>query len=72
MTATMTALYDGKVLHLDEAIELKPNTRVRITIETEQPTSPKASFLQTARSLRLQGPADWSAHLDDYLYKTEE
>ncbi|MDX6496948.1 MAG: hypothetical protein QOG23_208 [Blastocatellia bacterium] len=26
------------------------------------------SFLQVARSLRLQGPADWSSRLDDYLY----
>jgi len=26
------------------------------------------SFLQVARSLRLSGPADWSSHLDDYLY----
>ena len=31
------------------------------------PTGPK-SFLQVARSLRLQGPADWSSRLDDYLY----
>jgi hypothetical protein len=26
------------------------------------------SFLQVARSLRLQGPPDWSSRLDDYLY----
>jgi hypothetical protein len=26
------------------------------------------SFLQVARSLHLQGPADWSSRLDDYLY----
>lgn len=26
------------------------------------------SFLRVARSLRLQGPADWSSRLDDYLY----
>ena len=31
------------------------------------PAEPK-SFLQVARSLRLQGPADWSSRLDDYLY----
>jgi len=31
------------------------------------PAGPK-SFLQVARSLRLQGPADWSSRLDDYLY----
>jgi hypothetical protein len=26
------------------------------------------SFLRVARTLRLQGPADWSSRLDDYLY----
>ena len=31
------------------------------------PSTPK-SFLQVARSLRLQGPANWSSRLDDYLY----
>lgn len=27
------------------------------------------SFLRTARSLQLEGPADWSANLDHYLYR---
>ena len=26
------------------------------------------SFLRTARKLELQGPADWSARLEEYLY----
>ncbi len=26
------------------------------------------SFLKTARELELEGPADWSARLDEYLY----
>ena len=41
-----------------------------VEVVTVKPTSeqkPK-SFLQVARSLRLQGPADWSSRLDDYLY----
>ena len=36
-------------------------------VDNEQSAKPK-SFLQVARSLRLQGPADWSSRLDDYLY----
>ena len=32
------------------------------------PEQKAKSFLQVARSLRLQGPADWSSRLDDYLY----
>jgi len=71
MTTTLDAIYDGEVLRLDEPIELKPNTRVRITIETPKPIKKKRSFLQTARSLNLQGPSDWSARFEDYLYKRE-
>lgn len=72
MTTTLDAIYDGKVLRLDEPIALAPNTRVRITIETSEPIiKKKRSFLQTARSLNLQGPSDWSARFEDYLYKRE-
>jgi predicted DNA-binding antitoxin AbrB/MazE fold protein len=72
MTTTLDAIYDGEVLRLDEPIELEPNTRVRITIETSKPIiKKKRSFLQTARSLNLQGPSDWSARFEDYLYKRE-
>jgi hypothetical protein len=72
MTKTLEATFDGEVLRLDEPLELEPNTRVRITIETRYKTKrKKRSFLQTAKSLNLQGPSDWSARFEDYLYKTE-
>jgi hypothetical protein len=34
------------------------------------PADPETSrsFLQTARSLKLDGPVDWSEKLDEYLY----
>lgn len=68
MTQTVQAFFDGEVLRPEEPIELAPNTRVRVTIET----SPAAgghlrSFLDTARGLNLEGPADWSEHIEDYL-----
>jgi hypothetical protein len=73
MTTTLNALYDGQVLRLEEPIELAPNTRVRVTIETTKPlTKRKLSFLNTARSLKLQGPSDWSARFEDYLYNQKE
>ncbi len=69
MTKTLEAVFDGKVFHPDEIIELAPNTRVRLTVETaDEAGKKKASFLQTARSLNLEGPSDWSARLDDHLY----
>ena len=72
MTKTLEAIFDGEVLRPDEPIELEPNTRVRLTIESLD-TSEKQpkSFLQTARSLNLQGPSDWSSRLDEYLYGME-
>lgn len=73
MATTLTATYDGKVLKPDEPIELEPNTRVRITIEGTKPiVKKKRSFLGTALSLNLQGPADWAARFDDYLYEKED
>lgn len=69
MAKTLEAVYDGQVLRPDEPLELPPDTRVVITIEVaDQPARRPASFLQTARSLKLDGPADWSARFDDYLY----
>ncbi|MDL2124135.1 MAG: antitoxin family protein [Deltaproteobacteria bacterium] len=69
MTKTLHALYDGKVLRPEEPLNLKPNIRVLITVEMAVVEKPKRpSFLQTARSLQLEGPSDWSARIEDYLY----
>ena len=73
MGKTMYATFDGRVFRPDGTIELEPNTRVKITIETEEePKAKRKSFLQTARSLQLEGPSDWSARLEDYLYEEEK
>jgi predicted DNA-binding antitoxin AbrB/MazE fold protein len=66
------AVFDGTVLRLKAPLELKKGTRVRITIEaiepeSIEPTKPR-SFLQTAQSLQLQGPTDWSTNIQHYLY----
>ena len=68
MVKILDAVYDGTVLRPVEPLLLEPNTRVRITIETESGEQKQASFLQTARSLQLEGPPDWSTNLDEYLY----
>jgi len=69
MTMTLHATFDGQVLRPDEPLALAPNTRVIITIATvESKNGPKQSFLQTAKGLALQGPPDWAARLDNYLY----
>lgn len=72
MSKTLEAVFDGEVLRPDEPLDLEPNTRVRLTIETADERRGEAkSFLRTARALNLQGPPDWAARLDDYLYGGE-
>lgn len=72
MGKMIEALFDGTVFHPTEPIALPPNTRVRMTIEMVLPAEGKTpSFLRTARALNLEGPPDWSANLDEYLYGGE-
>ena len=66
MTLTIEAIYDGKVFLPVIPIAIKPDTRVRISV-TACDTKPE-SFLNTARSLQLDGPPDWSEKLNEYLY----
>lgn len=69
MNQTIEAIFDGKVIRPDQPLMLAVNTRIKVTIEPLVEISPPSrSFLRTARSLKLQGPPDWSARLDDYLY----
>jgi len=75
MIKTLTAHFDGTVLHPNEPLPFEPNTQVKMTIESISPENKKAYiFLDMALSLNLEGPPDWSSHLDTYLYgeKTHE
>lgn len=73
MTKTLFATFDGEVLRPEEPVSLAPNTRVRVTIEiTEEREAPSASFLRTAQELDLDGPADWSARMEECLYGEAE
>ncbi len=69
MSTVLYAMFDGEVLRPDQPLPIAPNTRVRLTIETDQAEQrTAASFLDTAEALELEGPSDWSVRLDDYLY----
>ena len=72
MATIIEATFDGTVFRPTEPVALEPNTAVRLTIEPLplQPRQPR-SFLQTARALKLEGPPDWSAQVDKYLYGEE-
>jgi predicted DNA-binding antitoxin AbrB/MazE fold protein len=71
MTKTLEATYDGEVLRPDEPLELAPQTRVQITIETiDESKESSQSFQDLAASLELDGPSDWSENFEQYLYGT--
>ena len=79
MTTTIDATFDGEVSRPSQPVALEPNTPVKLTVETASPpkvddeqsakTGKPYSFFEVARSLRIEdGPPDWSANIDKYLY----
>lgn len=80
MEKIVDATYDGEVVRFDEPIAVAPNTRVRVVFDDanedlnlefakKKKSSQPYSFLRFARSLSLDLPPDYSATLDDYLYR---
>ena len=70
MTTSIEAVFDGKVLRPVRPLKLEPNTRVTLVVTTTDASEPSESFLDTAMSIKLEGPADWSENLDRYLYES--
>lgn len=66
---TLEAIFDGTTLHPELPLNLEAGTRVRIIVESVLPATgqPPKTFLQTAKSLQLQGDPDWSEDIDRYL-----
>jgi predicted DNA-binding antitoxin AbrB/MazE fold protein len=71
MTTVIEATFDGTVFRPKEPVTLKPNTPVRLTVEALPVPPPATSFLRVARSLKIQGPPDWSENVDKYLHGEE-
>ena len=69
MSTVGDAIFDGTVFRPSGKVPLKPNTRVQITVEVNesQPENGK-SFLAVARSMKLQGPEDFSESVDNTPY----
>ena len=70
MTKTIEAVFDGEVLRPDRPLKLEPNTRVTLVVIAPDTSEPVENFLDTAMSINLEGPADWSENLDRYLYES--
>lgn len=70
MVFTIDAVFDGQVFRPIQPIPLPANLRVQIAVTAEE--VPVLSFLDVAESLELEGPPDWSVHLDEYLYGAKQ
>jgi len=72
MTYTIDAIFNGKVFEPSSQVNLKPNTKVKITIEKENQENVEFdrayTFLKTARNLSIDAPAYFSENIDSYLY----
>ncbi len=82
MDKILDATYDGEVFRPDEPVDLASNTKVKIIVEDEEDKPGKLklvempkkgegepyAFLRYAKSLKLDGPSDFSTNLDEYLY----
>ncbi len=67
MELTFEATFDGEVFRPTEEVNLKPNTKVTITVD-ETKTGKPLSSLEFMASLKLDGPSEFSKNIDDYLY----
>ena len=72
MSKTLTAVFDGDVLRPDSSLDLKPNTRYVITIESVEQSvaSGDAWDVLEAMTGTVEAPGDWSSEHDHYLYGT--
>lgn len=72
MLKTIYLTNDDKVSHPEESVNPEPDICTRLTIGILKPAKAKTgSFLQTARSLKPEGPCEWSTNLDDCLYENK-
>ena len=72
MTKTMLATFDGHALLPDTALDLEPNTRYLITIQTLEAPPNNGDLWDLLENLAgtVLAPPDWSEEHDHYLYGT--
>lgn len=72
MNKTITAIFDGQVLRPDTPLELEPNLRYVITIESASPPEASRDAWDVLETLAgtVEAPQDWASEHDHYLYGT--
>ena len=71
---TLSVVFDGEVFRLAEPVDLAPNTScvIKIMSQASSPPRPVEDAWDILESMTgtLDGPEDWSAEHDHYLYGT--
>lgn len=72
MSKTLTAVFDGDVLRPDSPLDLKPNTRYVIIIESVEQSAASGDAWDVLEAMTgtVEAPSDWSSQHDHYLYGT--
>jgi hypothetical protein len=73
MVKTLTVVFDGEVFRPSGPIDLEPSTSCVITIVSQVPPTKKAEEawdVLDRMTGTIEGPEDWSAEHDHYLYGT--
>jgi hypothetical protein len=72
VSQVITAIFDGQVLRPETSLDLEPNKRYVITIETESVTASVGNAWDVLEALAgsVEAPEDWSSEHDHYLYGT--
>jgi hypothetical protein len=67
---TMTAVFDGHVLHPESPADLEPDTRYLVIVESIAPSATTADAWDLLESLAglVEAPSDWAGEHDHYLY----
>ncbi len=73
MSLILEAVYDGEVLRPIQPLDLEPNTRLRINVEVDEPEiNPGVPSCKLLVRSTLEGPSDWSARIEEYLYGDQD
>ncbi|MDP9375230.1 MAG: hypothetical protein M3Q65_22820 [Chloroflexota bacterium] len=73
MAHIATVVFDGQVLRPETPLDLRANTRYRVTITPVVPEDTDAGDawdVLDALSASVEAPADWASQHDHYLYGT--
>ena len=72
MNETLTVIFDGQVLRPDTPLNLEPNKRYIITIQSTVESVQEGNAWDVLEEMTgtIEAPKDWSVEHDHYLYGT--